>query len=333
MEALLKKVCSRITDRDDSLMNNWHWQQGVALFGLLKANEVLAGSPYNDYIEKWVNERLDIKYPGYSINTMAPLSAALDVYLRTGSQRCLDICDDFVSWCMARAPRCDRGVFEHTCVDWSYPNQVWADTLFMGGIFLAKYSLFTKNKMYMYEALRQYVLHYQFLKADNSSMIIHGFYCDEREKQGVIWGRGNGWFAVGSAIILSLADESYPQYETIKQNFIDFVEELITYQNEDGSFNTVVNEKDSYSEMTATSSFAFAINEGIKLGIIDAKYSVNAKKACDALIRNIEEDGTILNASGGTWVKPDKEDYNAVAVCYSQFAQGLAMLALSSFIK
>ncbi len=42
---------------------------------------------------------------------------------------------------MTQAPRLPDGTFEHSCTENRYPLQVWADTLFMGGIFLAKWGL------------------------------------------------------------------------------------------------------------------------------------------------------------------------------------------------
>ncbi len=54
-------------------------------------------------------------------------------------------------------------------------------------------------------------------------------------------------------------------------------------------------------------------------------------EAYQVLKANIAEDGTVLNASGGTCIMPTKEEYNAIECCYSPFAQGLAILAVNSF--
>lgn len=330
MENTLKKLCERITERQDNQMNNWHWQQGVALAGLNAAYKKTGCEKIRDYIKNWTDERLAIKRPGYSINTTAPFIAVVDLCRDTPKEEYLNICKDFADWCLTQAPRSERGTYEHSCVDNVYDNQIWADTLFMGAVFLAKYGLFTGEKMYMNEAVRQYLLHYKFLKADDCALIVHGYFGNEREKRGAIWGRGNGWFAVGSPIMLSLLDKSHPGYNGLKENFVGFMTDAVKFQNEDGSFNTVITDKNSYSEMTATASFAFALNEGVKNGWLDESFAPCAQKAYDALLKNIDTDGTLLNASGGTSVMPCNEDYNKVGTCYSPFAQGLAMLALSS---
>lgn len=328
----LEKLCKRITEREDNLMQTWQWQQGVALFALSEVYHKKGDRSYLDYIKKWTDEQLKKENPGRSINTTAPCLSILELYKETDNEKYGELLEDFAQWCMARARRSERGIYEHSCTENFYDNQIWADTLFMGCLFLAKYSIFTENKMYMYEALRQYVLHYEFLKAPGSNLIIHGYYGNERIQKGVIWGRGNGWFAVGSAIMLAIADDTFADYNKIKENFVEYIEELITFQNPDGSWNTVINEKDSYSEMTATASFAYAINEGIRLGVLDKKYTENVQMAYQALISNISDDGTMMKASGGTCIMATKEEYNAIECVYSPFGQGLAILALNSIL-
>ena len=227
----LERVCRRIIEREDNLMQTWQWQQGVALFALSEVYRKRNDKSCLEYIRKWTDEQLMKEEPGRSINTTAPCLSILELYKETGEKRYLEVLDDFAQWCMARARRSERGIYEHSCTENFYDNQIWADTLFMGCLFLARYSVFTGNKMYMYEALRQYVMHYEFLKAPDSNLIIHGYYGNERIQKGVIWGRGNGWFAAGSAIMLSLADESFSDYNRIKENFVQYIDELVKYQN------------------------------------------------------------------------------------------------------
>lgn len=112
--------------------------------------------------------------------------------------------------------------------------------------------------------------------------------------------------------MLSLADESFPGYAAVRENFVNYIDELADYQNPDGSWNTVIDDPLSYGEMTATSAFAFAINEGVRLGVIAREYSENAARAIAVLKKNIAGDGSVLNASGGTCIMPSREQYNAV---------------------
>ncbi len=331
MNVKLEKLCRRITNNADNQMGIWQWGQGVALFGLTEVYKKHNEEFCLEYIKSWTDGKLLEAYPGKSINTTAPCLAALELYKVTGEDKYLALCADFADWCMAQAPRSEEGTFEHSCTENVYPNQIWADTLFMGCLFLAEYGRLTGRRMYVYEALRQFKLHYKFLKLNSSALIAHGYYAAERRRMGCAWGRGNGWLAAGTPIVLSAADESFSDYTEVKENFVRYMSELVTYQNADGSWNTVINSRDSYREMTATAAFSFALNEGIRTGIlIGEKYKKCADLAYDALEDSIADDGTLLNASGGTCIMPTAEQYNAVPVCYSPFAQGLAILALNS---
>ena len=328
LEALCKKTINY--DGNKAWGYDWQWSYGVFVYGLSEVYKKHGEEFCIEHIKEWTEAELGREYPGKSINTTAPCLALLTLYEKTKDKKYLDICEDFAQWCMAEAPRGERGTYEHSCTHNVYPNQVWADTLVMGGLFLAQYSVFTGNRMYMHEALRQYKQHYEFLKDTKSDLIVHGYYGNEREKVGAVWGRGNGWFAVGSPVVLQLADESYPEYNAVKENYLKFMADLVKYQNEDGSWNTVVTEKDSYPEMSATASFAFALNEGIKMGLLDSSYQKYCDKAYEVLEKNIDRDGTLLNASGGTSIMPTNEEYNAIPICYTPYSQGLAILAMNS---
>ncbi len=331
MNGNLEKLCRRITDCADNQMGIWQWGQGVALYSLSQVAKKQKAEFCMDYIKTWIDGKLSEAYPGKSINTTAPCLSALERYKLSGETKYIKLCEDFADWCMAQAPRSERGAFEHSCTENTYPNQIWADTLFMGCLFLAEYGVFTGRNMYVYEALRQYRLHDEFLKDKSTNLIVHGYYGNERRQEGCVWGRGNGWLAAGTPIILSLADESFSDYHVVKENFIRYMASLVTYQNADGSWNTVVDSSDSYPEMSATAAFAFALSEGMRLGVLDKDcYKKHADLAYAALEKNIGADGTLQNASGGTCIMHTAEEYNAIPVCYSPFAQGLAILALNS---
>lgn len=332
MNEKLEKLCRKVIINTDKKLwgYDWQWSYGVFLYGLSEVFEKQNKTFCIDHIKEWTEKELRKGNPGKSINTTAPCLALLTLYKVTQDKKYIEICEEFADWCMAQAPRGEKGAFEHSCTANVYPNQIWADTLFMGGIFLAKYSVFCKKRMYMHEALRQYKLHYEFLKDTNTDLIVHGYYGNERQKVGAVWGRGNGWFAAGSPIILGMADESYPEYRDVKENYLKFMADLVKYQNEDGSWNTVVTQKESYSEMSGTAAFAFALNEGIKSGLLDDSYKVYRDKAYKILEENIDEDGTLKNASGGTCIMPTNDEYNAIPICFTPYSQGLAILALNS---
>ena len=311
-------------------MDIWQWDEGVVMYGLIKAYEKTKDKEILVFIKKWINYHLDKMDFGFSINTTAPLLGVLKL-LECGEkdERYEKVCRDFANWCLSECARADRGTFEHTCTVNKYDNQIWADTLFMGCIFLIKWGLFIDNDMYIREATRQFVLHYQFLSDDETNLIYHGYDCNERSQKGVLWGRGNGWFTVASVEALNLLPKNTIYYDEIKANFLKHFESIIKYQNENGSWNTVINKPDTYAEMSVTSAFAYGIHKAVDLGVVDKKYDKAYVLALKALKSDIDVDGKVLHGSLGTCVMEDYKKYNDIKCGYSYFTQGLAMMALS----
>lgn len=311
-------------------MDIWQWDEGVAMYGFTKAFEKTHDLEITSFMKEWIDYHLDKMDFGFSINTTAPLLGVLKLLeAEPGNDRYLALCKRFADWCMAEEPRADLGTFEHSCTVNKYPNQIWADTLFMGCLFLLKWGLYTGEQLYVREAVRQFILHYHFLKDTQTGLIVHGYYCDTREQKGVLWGRGNCWFAVASIEVLNLLDPSVEGYNQLKENFLKHMDGVLNTQDASGAWHTVMNRPDTYLEMSATAAFAYAVNRAVKDGYIASRYAGQAEKALEALKADIDEKGNVLHGSIGTCVMEDYRAYNDVGFGYSYFTQGLAMMALS----
>lgn len=311
-------------------MDIWQWDEGVALYGFSKAFEKTRDPQILDFMKMWLDYHIDRQDFGLSINTTAPLLGVLTL-LEQGIDKPTyrSLCKRFADWCMAEAPRADRGCFEHSCTANRYPNQIWADTLFMGCLFLCKWGLYTKEDMYVREAVRQFILHYQYLEDRETGLIFHGYYCDTREQKGVLWGRGNCWFAAASVELLDILEEKTPGYETIREHFLRHIKAVLACQDASGAWHTVMNRPDTYLEMSATAAFAHAIDRGIKMGLLENQCQENRNIAMEALRGDIDDNGNVLHGSLGTCVMDSYRDYDAIGVGFSYFTQGLAMMALS----
>lgn len=311
-------------------MDIWQWDEGVAMYGFAKAYEKTHDPQILAFMKMWLDYHIDKKDFGFSINTTAPLLGVLTL-LEQGMERqeYRSLCKRFADWCMAEAPRADRGCFEHSCTANRYPNQIWADTLFMGCLFLCKWGLYTGEKVYVREAVRQFILHYQYLGDEETGLIFHGYYCDTREQKGVLWGRGNCWFAVASAELLDILDEKVEGYGMLRENFLRHMKGVLASQDTSGAWHTVMNRADTYLEMSATAAFAYAVGRGVDMGILEESCRRNSNLAMQALCADIDGDGNVLHGSLGTCVMDSYQEYDAIKAGYSYFTQGLAMMALA----
>ncbi|MFB9330984.1 glycoside hydrolase family 105 protein [Paenibacillus aurantiacus] len=335
---LLRRVAAHTMNADETALeqgwatsqfHTWQWGQGVALYGLVQAYETLKDGAILDFIGQWIDGHLERGGIGKSINTTAPLLAAIKLWELTGDARYASVCDAFADWCLAEAPRADEGAFEHSCTENVYPQEIWADTLFMGGIFLAQWGTLRKRPAYVKEAARQFVLHYRYLADPETGLIHHGYYGKERARKGVLWGRGNGWFAAASADVLPLL-AGLDAHEIVKHNYIAHLEGVKRTQHESGAWHTVMDDPNTYLETSCTAAFAFALNRGVRRGWLEAGDRALASRAISRLEACVDERGQVLGGSGGTCVMSRGDDYNAIPLSFSYFTQGLAMMALCS---
>lgn len=311
----------------------WQWHQGVALHGLMKAHGVLKDEDSLAFVLNWVDWHVAKGDLPKSINTTAPLLAIVELVRLAPNPRLRDVCEEYARWCVESAPRLDDGTFEHSCTENRYPLQVWADTLFMGCIFLARWGMLTGNSHYVGEAVKQFTSHYDHLRHPETGLIFHGYDGATRTQMGVLWGRGNGWFTAASIGVLENLPFDTPGYGLLLENFQAHLDGVLATQDENGAWHTVMNNSSTYLEMSATAAFA--------MGLRWASNQTWAPKACQsaserayaALAQRISASGELLEASGGTCVMSTAASYNAVPYAKTAFAQGLAMMALSQFLR
>lgn len=329
MEEYLKKLCGYITSGSCPRMDYWQWGQGVCIYALGEAYKKNKDKKCLDYIFEWLKEHIERKQPGMSVNTTTPLNGVLTLYEITGNDEYMQLCHEFAEYIVTACPRCDLGALEHTCTESSYPNQAWVDTVFMGGIFLARYGSITHKKMYINEALRQLVLHYDFLCDEKTGLLHHGYDCNDRTKHGALWGRGNAWFASACPTVLSYSSDDMPLKKELEKRYLAHLNAIMKYQRNDGSWGTIINDETSYSETTGTSGMAYGIAKGISMGYIEKKYCENRDKAYAYLKERIAGDGSMTGGSDGTCVSDDMNVYKSIKISCSEFSQGLAILAFT----
>ena len=100
-------------------------------------------------------------------------------------------------------------------------------------------------------------------------------------------------------------------------------------QGKSGLWHTVLTDSGSYGEVSGTASIAAGILKGIRFGILDDSYMECAERAVRAILDNIDEDGTVLNVSGGTGMGMEAEHYKNILIAPMAYGQALTILALA----
>ena len=83
---------------------------------------------------------------------------------------------------------------------------------------------------------------------------------------------------------------------------------------ESGLWHTVLTDSTSYLETSGTAAITAGILKGIRYGILDDSFFPCASKAIQCILNNIDEDGTVLNVSGGTGMGYNAEHYKNILI-------------------
>ena len=108
---------------------------------------------------------------------------------------------------------------------------------------------------------------------------------------------------------------------------------LLNLQDESGLWNTLLDDKTSYLESSATANFAYGFLKGIRLGVLSAEYKASAELAIKALLSCINEDGVMDKCSYGTGMGMTLQDYLDIPICPMPYGQTLTVLAMMEWLR
>ena len=126
------------------------------------------------------------------------------------------------------------------------------------------------------------------------------FWCDKTTGLSKnFWLRALGWYSMALLDTLTKADNSYqPEYDQLKQIFIDLMESMVKFQDESGMWYQVVNmggREKNYLETSGSAIMAYSMLKGVRLGFLPESFRAYGKKAfhgiCDRYLK--EKDGRL----------------------------------------
>ncbi len=329
----LLEVIDQVVKKTMAMDMTWDWPCGVAYYGVARAYEVTGKQEYKDALVKWVDEYIELGLPDWTVNTCAMGHVLITLYETTEDQKYWDIVMSKVDYIRNKALRFADHVLQHTVsVNNDFPEQCWADTLFMAAYFLLRVGVKLNDKEIIDDALNQYYWHINYLQDSKTSLWYHGYNnINKDHMSGFYWGRANAWAAYTMSRVGKTLPEAYlyPQFMDIDCALRDQLAAVKVLQDEDGLWHTILDDPESYGEVSATAGIAAAmVTSGNPL------HSKYAQKALDAVLANISEDGKVLNVSGGTAVMNDREGYRNIPNRWIQgWGQGLALALFSAVLR
>lgn len=234
-----------------------------------------------------------------------------------------------IQYLQTEALRFGDHVLQHTVsANNDFPEQAWADTLFMAAFFMLRVGVVLKDEAMIADALNQWYWHINYLQDPENGLYYHGYdNIAGDHMSGIYWGRANAWAAYTMSKVSSILPECYlyPQYIDIAGSLNEQLAALKKLQTENGLWRTVLNDESTYEEVSASAGIAAAMLE--RGNILHTKY---LNKAIQGMLANVSRDGKVMNVSGGTAVMRDVAGYCGISRRWIQgWGQGLALAFFS----
>ncbi|HEX4272878.1 MAG TPA: glycoside hydrolase family 88 protein [Rhizomicrobium sp.] len=178
-------------------------------------------------------------------------------------------------------------------------NTVWPDDLYMGGVFLVRYGLYTHDVRHIDDAARN-IIHQAALEEDSDGLWFHGYFSAAKSHAPFKWARGNGWVTVTLVEALSALpdnDPLRPQLIAILKKQIDGLRPL---QAPSGMWRQVLDKPALWEETSSTAMFAYGIARAVNRGWLPASDMAMARHAFAGVAKNVTPDGRVENTCAGT---------------------------------
>ncbi len=316
----------------------WEWPQGVGLYGLFGYYKQSGSAEVLQFLTNWFDTNIAKGGIEKNINTTAPMLTLAHLYEIDPKPEYGKMMEEWCAWIMSDKGliRTGDGAFQHMITGDPNDGEILIDTLFMTLLFLTKAGRLLGRQDYLDQANYQVVCHITYLYEKQKRLFFHGWNFNEWHNYGkVFWGRGNSWYTVGILELLSFQEKIDP---ALRKHFEEVyrhqVEALLELQDPaTGLWHTVLDDADSYIEVSASCAFLCGILKGVKLGILDKeKVMPCVEKGVQGAISFIGEDGAVGNVSYGTPIGHDKEFYKNIPICPMTYGQALMILLLQELL-
>lgn len=322
----IEEVIDKIVKRTMRMDLIWDWPCGVAYYGIADVYEKTGKEEYLKLLKDRVDELIELGLPKvWTVNTCAMGHCLITLYKATGEQKYWDIVMSKINYIRKDAFRFAENVLQHTVsAKNDFPEQCWADTLFMAAFFLLRVGIELEDEELIEDALNQYYWHIKYLQNSETGFYYHGYdNIAGNHMSGFYWGRANAWAAFTMSQVGNILPKCYlyPKYMDVAGSLSEQLSALKLVQTENGLWRTILDDEESYEEISASAGIAAAM-----LSAGNPLHTKYINKAINGLLANVSEDGRVLNVSGGTAVMNDKEGYRNISRDWIQgWGQGLAL--------
>jgi unsaturated rhamnogalacturonyl hydrolase len=284
----------------------YDWGEATLFIGLMKAYERTHNAAYLNYAEKWADlytpksreEILELNggpQPG-ECTRWAAGDLMLSLFQERNKQdyrRMARMITDFIRESAERSP---EGGISH----WTGSHQYWVDTLYMACPVMARFGKMENKPAYVDDAAQQLILHARYLQDEKTGLFYHMWDWQTGQLTPVLWGRGNGWAMMALADTMEMMDRNHASYPALQQIASRLARALRATQDRDGLWHTVLNDRTSYTECSASSMYVYGLLKLVRLKVLPPSYKKVALQGWSAINARYIKDGVVTGVSGGT---------------------------------
>ena len=272
----------------------WEYEQGVVLRSIEQVWRRTGDGKYFAYLQKLMDFYVQpdgsirtYKLDNFNIDHITPGRMCLLLYQQTGKDKYRKAAKTLREQ-LSKQPRTKEGGFWHKKI---YPDQMWLDGLYMGEPFYAEYSLMFHELQNFDDIANQFIWMEHHAVDAKTGLLYHGY--DESRKMDWadkatghspnFWGRGMGWYGMALVDVLEHFPKDHAKRKDLEVILQRYAAAVVKVQDsKSGVWYQVLdkaNEKGNYLEASASAMFTYALLKGVRLGILEAHYLGNARKA------------------------------------------------------
>lgn len=312
---------------------HWFWPEGVALTGMTEFASA-CGNPFPDAVSHWFEQFATRDLLPDHINDVAPGTAAVRG-VAAGAGIDAGVLERLYSW-LTTSPAATRdadGTWEH------WPGGVWADTVYMAGLFVGELGILWERADLVELFGRQLMLHLQRLQHPTSGLCAHGSH--RGETIWCHWGRANAWIALAGVEYLQLARTAgLAELDVTVQVRAALTRQLLAlldHQPPHGVWSVLVDDQVENAGILETSAAAGIGAAMIRAGALLPELPVAVRAAGELAVRGAlayVDDGILTRVSAGTVLQLVPFGYSVIRDDRPQlYGQGLMLQGISALLQ
>ncbi len=314
----------------------WEWTHGIGLYGMYHYYQQTGDRQTLQIIDDWFAARLAEPLPTKNVNTMCPFLTLAYRYEETRNPAWLPVLERWAEWVMHEMPRTRHGGIQHVVYNNENHQQLWDDTLMMSVLPLAKIGKLLGRDDYVEEATFQFLTHVQYLMDRETGLWFHGWSFEGNHNFArARWARGNSWLTIVIPDFLELM--AWPEQHATRRFLLQVLEAQVSalqaLQHESGLWHTLLDDRDSYLEASASAGFAYGVLKAVRKRYLPPTFLPMAEKALHGITAQINAEGELMQVSFGTAMGNDLDYYRQVPLTSMPYGQAMALLALTEYLR